>query len=85
MGNPPRRGQLTRSTPAASWNGAWTQPAAVSSSTSCPLYSPNENKTERPWLDLHAKVTRKHRCRSLPELMSRLLPALPREEAARLG
>jgi transposase len=35
-----------------------------------PPYSPDGNKIERLWLDLHANVTRNHRCRDMPELMS---------------
>lgn len=35
-----------------------------------PPYSPDGNKIERVWLDLHANVTRNHRCRDMPELMS---------------
>lgn len=34
-----------------------------------PPYCPNDNKIERVWLDLHANVTRNHRCRSMDELM----------------
>lgn len=34
-----------------------------------PPYCPDENKIERCWLDLHAEVTRNHRCRSMKELM----------------
>jgi transposase len=34
-----------------------------------PPYSPDGNKIERLWLDLHANVTRNHRCREMPELM----------------
>jgi transposase len=34
-----------------------------------PPYSPDGNRIERVWLDLHANVTRNHRCRSMPELM----------------
>lgn len=35
-----------------------------------PPYSPNENKIERLWRDLHADVTRNHRHTSLDELMT---------------
>ena len=35
-----------------------------------PPYSPDGNRIERVWLDLHANVTRNHRCRDMPELMS---------------
>jgi transposase len=34
-----------------------------------PPYCPQENRIEREWLDLHANVTRNHRCRSIDELM----------------
>lgn len=34
-----------------------------------PPYCPDENKIERQWLDLHANVTRNHRCRTIEELM----------------
>lgn len=34
-----------------------------------PPYCPNENKIERLWQDLHAAVTRNHRCRTMSELM----------------
>ena len=35
-----------------------------------PPYSPDGNKIERLWLDLHANVTRNHRCGDMSELMS---------------
>ncbi len=34
-----------------------------------PPYSPDGNRIERVWLDLHANVTRNHRCGSMAELM----------------
>jgi transposase len=34
-----------------------------------PPYCPNDNRIERAWLDLHAKVTRNHRCPNMVELM----------------
>jgi transposase len=34
-----------------------------------PPYSPDENPIERVWQDLHAHVTRNHRCASMVELM----------------
>jgi transposase len=34
-----------------------------------PPYCPNENKIERLWQDLHANVTRNHRCETIEELM----------------
>jgi transposase len=34
-----------------------------------PPYCPDDNKIERVWLDLHANVTRNHRCSDMDELM----------------
>jgi transposase len=34
-----------------------------------PPYCPDHNKIERKWRDLHAAVTRNHRCKSIEELM----------------
>jgi transposase len=34
-----------------------------------PPYSPEENKIERLWRDLHGNVTRNHRCRDIGQLM----------------
>ncbi|HEX7488688.1 MAG TPA: transposase, partial [Anaeromyxobacteraceae bacterium] len=33
-----------------------------------PPYCPDDNRIERVWLDLHANVTRNHRCRNTPGL-----------------
>jgi transposase len=38
-----------------------------------PPYCPNENKIERMWLDVHANVTRNHRCANINELMRRVV------------
>jgi transposase len=35
-----------------------------------PPYCPDHNKIERKWRDLHAAVTRNHRCKSIEELMT---------------
>jgi transposase len=35
-----------------------------------PPYCPSANRIERRWLDVHANVTRNHRCRSLEALMA---------------
>ena len=35
-----------------------------------PPYCPDENRIERLWLDLHANVTRNHRCRTMVDLMA---------------
>jgi len=37
-----------------------------------PPYCPEHNRIERVWQDLHANVTRNHRCRSMAELMKRV-------------
>ncbi len=37
-----------------------------------PPYSPDHNRIERLWRELHANVTRNHRCRTLPELLQRV-------------
>jgi transposase len=34
-----------------------------------PPYSPDDNAIERVWQDLHANVTRNHRCRTMTDLM----------------
>jgi transposase len=36
-----------------------------------PPYCPQANRIERVWLDLHANVTRSHRCRRMTELLSK--------------
>lgn len=35
-----------------------------------PPYCPNDNRIERVWQDLHAEVTRNHRCGSMDELIA---------------
>jgi transposase len=37
-----------------------------------PPYCPDDNKIERKWRDLHAAVTRNHRCKSIEELMAQV-------------
>ena len=37
-----------------------------------PPYSPNENRIERIWKDLHDNVTRNHRCRTLTQLVEQV-------------
>ena len=37
-----------------------------------PPYSPDHNRIERLWRELHANVTRHHRCATLPELLRRV-------------
>lgn len=34
-----------------------------------PPYCPDDYRIERVWLDLHANVTRNHRCKTIEELM----------------
>lgn len=38
-----------------------------------PPYCPDENRIERVWLDLHANVTRNHRCKSIEDLMAHVV------------
>jgi putative transposase len=37
-----------------------------------PPYCPDDNQIERTWQDLHANVTRNHRCKSMEELMQQV-------------
>lgn len=37
-----------------------------------PPYCPNYNRIERSWQDLHANVTRNHRCQTMRQLMSKV-------------
>jgi len=47
-----------------------------------PPYCPDDNRIERTWQDLHANVTRNHRCQSLEELMRQVHDYLqPRNRA----
>lgn len=46
-----------------------------------PPYCPQHNKIERLWLDLHAAVTRNHRCPDLLSLMCRVRRFLKRRTA----
>jgi transposase len=41
-----------------------------------PPYCPDHNRIERVWLDLHANVTRNHRCRSLRHLLDNVVAFL---------
>lgn len=41
-----------------------------------PPYCPDDNRIERVWLDLHANVTRNHRCGDMGELMRRVVAYL---------
>jgi transposase len=41
-----------------------------------PPYSPDENKIERVWLDLHANVTRNHRCEEMEHLIREVVAYL---------
>ena len=43
-----------------------------------PPYCPDGNRIEREWLDLHAQVTRNHRCRDIDELMQEIRAWLAR-------
>jgi transposase len=48
-----------------------------------PPYSPDHNRIERLWRDLHGNVTRNHRCRSMRELMQRVRYWMKREAQRR--
>lgn len=48
-----------------------------------PPYCPDHNKIERLWRELHANVTRNHRCTSMSRLMERVRCYLRRETARR--
>lgn len=48
-----------------------------------PPYCPDDNRIERVWRELHANVTRNHRCRSMGELMKRVRAYLHREARRR--
>ena len=37
-----------------------------------PPYCPDHNRIERVWQDLHANVTRNHRCQSMEQLMAQV-------------
>ena len=41
-----------------------------------PPYCPDYNRIERVWLDLHANVTRNHRCKSIEDLMAHVFAFL---------
>lgn len=41
-----------------------------------PPYCPDHNRIERVWLDLHANVTRNHRCSTMQDLMRHVLAFL---------
>jgi transposase len=49
-----------------------------------PPYCPEHNRIERVWQDLHANVTRNHRCRSMAELMKRVRNYLRRRNQDKL-
>lgn len=44
-----------------------------------PPYTPEENRIERLWQDLHANVTRNHRCTSIEELMDEVVNYMDEE------
>ncbi len=46
-----------------------------------PPYCPNDNKIERLWQDLHAAVTRNHRCRTMSALMQHVYRYLQQRQA----
>ncbi len=46
-------------------------------------YCPDHNKIERVWKDLHANVTRNHRCKDMNELMREVNKYLRRHDAVK--
>ncbi len=44
-----------------------------------PPYSPEHNRIERVWREVHANVTRNHRCKTIDDLMRRVLWHVRRE------
>lgn len=48
-----------------------------------PPYCPDDNRIERVWLDLHANVTRNHRCTSMTQLMAEVRRYLRNRNARR--
>jgi transposase len=48
-----------------------------------PPYCPDHNPIERVWLDLHATVTRNHRCRTMLELGRAVIRFLDSYDGAR--
>src|SRR5690606_29142843 len=48
-----------------------------------PPYCPQENKIERVWLDLHANVTRNHRCQTIEELMEQAFAWIKRRNRSK--
>ena len=49
-----------------------------------PPYCPDENRIERLWQDLHANVTRNHRCATMKALMKNVRSYLRRHNATTL-
>lgn len=45
-----------------------------------PPYCPDDNRIERVWRDLHANVTRNHRCRTMGQLMKEARAYLRRRD-----
>jgi transposase len=45
-----------------------------------PPYCPDDNRIERVWRDLHANVTRNHRCRTIGQLMGEVRRYLRRKD-----
>jgi len=50
-----------------------------------PPYAPQFNPIERVWLDLHAAVTRNHRCSTIDELMGNVADYLKHRNVSRSG
>jgi len=48
-----------------------------------PPYSPDHNRIERVWREVHANVTRNHRCKTIEDLMRRVIWHVRRETLRR--
>ena len=46
-----------------------------------PPYCPDHNKIERKWRDLHAAVTRNHRCKTIEKLLAEVVRWLTERNA----
>ncbi|WP_240360876.1 transposase [Pyxidicoccus caerfyrddinensis] len=62
---------------------ALAQPGGASWLHFLPPCCPEGNRIERVWLDLHANVTRNHRCRTMARLMDRVHAYLAARNAQR--
>jgi len=66
------------STPAGECKSSCVSMAISSACTPAPLL-PGHNDIERLWREVHANVTRNHRCRTIEDLLRRVIWYLHRE------